>query len=155
MRKRLALAAAAFVAAAACGSDSDESNADITVTFDGDRCTVEGPAQLDPGQYTFLFIDEADRSAEMWVRQLVDGVTFDDAIEYMEEQGGPGVYFAKPEWVVSVPQFAPESQPADGERLYSHDLPADGLFSFTVGADDAAGTTDEAIWICGPIETSS
>lgn len=153
MKNLMALAGAALVAVASCGSDSDDVNADITVTFDGAQCTVEGPAELDPGQHTFLFVDEADRSAEMWVRQLVDDVTYDETIEYMEEQGGPGVYFSQPEWVVNVPQYAPETQPADGQHLYSHDLPADGLFSFTIGAEDEAGTEDEAIWICGPIRT--
>ena len=95
--------------------------------------------------------DEAGRSSEMWVRELVDDVTYDEAIEYVEEQGEPGVYFSKPEWVESVPQHAPAEQLADGRTLYSHDLPAEGLFSFTIGADDAAGTTDEAFWICGPL----
>lgn len=168
MRKLLSLAVVALVAVAACGSDGDESStdttvmtadsaviaADVTVRFDGDQCTFERPAELDPGQHTFLFIDEADRSAEMWMRQLVDGVTFDDAVEYMEEQSGQGFYFVKPEWMVSVPQFAPETQPADGQRLYSHDLPADGLFiSFGITDRAPAGTTDEAIWMCGPIQT--
>ena len=113
MRKRFALVVAALVAVAACGSDSDETSADVTVTFDGENCTVEAPETLDPGQNTFLFIDEADRSGEMWVRQLVDGATWDDAVEYMEEQGGPGVYFPKPEWLVAVPQYAPEERPAE------------------------------------------
>ena len=153
MKKLMALAVTAFVAAAACGSDSDGVNADITVTFDGEQCEIEGPAEFDPGQHTFLFIDESDRSAEMWVRQLVDDVTYDEHIEYLEEQGGPGVYVTKPEWVATVPQYAPEKQLADGQHLYSHDLPADGLFSYTIGAEDVAGTTDEAIWFCGPLRT--
>ena len=168
MRKLLSLAVVALVAVAACGSDGDESSTDTTVTtadsaviaadvtarFDGDQCTIEGPAELDPGQHTFLFINEADRSAEMWLQQLVDGVTFDDAVEYMEEQGGRGVYPTKPEWMVWVPQFAPETQPVDGQRLYSHDLPADGLFiSFGITDRAPAGTTDKAIWMCGPIQT--
>ena len=153
MRKRFALVVAALVAVAACGSDSDDTSADVTVTFDGENCTVEAPETLDPGQNTFLFIDEADRSGEMWVRQLVDGATWDDVVEYMEEQGGPGVYFPKPEWLVAVPQYAPEERPAEGQHLYSHDLPADSVFSFTIGAEDEAGTTDEAIWLCGPVRT--
>ena len=149
----MALAVTALSAAAACGSDSDGVNADITVIFDGEQCKIEGPAELDPGQHTFLFIDEADRSAEMWVRQLVDDVTYDEHIEYLEEQGGPGVFVAKPGVGRDSAPIRTEKQLADGQHLYSHDLPAESLFSYTIGAEDVAGTTDEAIWFCGPLRT--
>jgi hypothetical protein len=70
--------------------------ADYEVTFDGNGCTVTGPAELPAGEYTFNFIDQSDTRGELWLVYLEEGKTFQDHLDLQSE---PGEWYPKPSWV--------------------------------------------------------
>lgn len=162
------LAGALLVAGlAACGSDSGEETAadtagtppsettvetageTIDVTFDGSECIVAEPSEVPPGEYSLLFTDDSDLGAVLFARQLVDGYTYQDALDAQEEAGGPGSYWPRPAWAADVdPHFnPPEIDLADNQQLLNITVaPGNHLI--------ALYTTEgpELIWTCGPLD---
>ena len=59
-----------------------ETTVKFEIMFDGNDCIVTGPAEVPAGEYTFIFIDQSDRNAELWVANISDGKTFQTALEY-------------------------------------------------------------------------
>jgi len=68
----------------------------IEVTFDGNECTVSGQTESPIGEHSFILNDLSEMNSELWVLRLRNGKTFQDLLD---EQGEPGVWWAKPSWV--------------------------------------------------------
>ena len=73
-----------------------ENAAEFEVTFDNNGCTVNGPAELQAGEHTFIFIDRSQWRGELWLLYLQEGKTFQD---HLDLQYLPGVWYPKPPWV--------------------------------------------------------
>lgn len=121
----------------------------IDVTFDGSECIVAGPSEVPPGDYSFLFTDVSDLGAVLFARNLVDGHTFQDALDQQKEAGGPGSYWPRPSWAASVMlDFdSPEIDLADNQQLLAISVePGNHLVALytTMGP--------ELIWLCAPLD---
>ena len=84
------------------------------IMFDGNDCIVKGPAEVPAGEYTFIFIDQSDRNAELWVANISDGKTFQDLVDL---QPGPGIDYPKPEFVHYDPRISRETEELEGRRV--------------------------------------
>ena len=74
----------------------------VEVTFDGGECTV-GATELPPGDHALVLTDVSDLDGvKLHVRNLVDGHTFQDALDAEKEAGGPGSPRAQPSWTADV-----------------------------------------------------
>jgi len=84
------------------------------IMFDGNDCIVKGPAEVPAGEYTFIFIDQSDRNAELWVANISDGKTFQDLVDL---QPGPGIDYPKLEFVHYDPRISRETEELEGRRV--------------------------------------
>ncbi len=57
---------------------------------------MEGPAEVPPGDYTFVLFNETDDPQALYVSYVFDGHTYQDLVDM---QGTPGRYWPKPDWV--------------------------------------------------------
>ncbi len=121
----------------------------IEVTFDGNECTVAGPTEVPPGDQAFVLTDVSDLGAVLFARMLVDGHTFQDALDTEQEAGGPGVYWTRPSWFAGAPvdMDPPEIDLADNQQLLASRLYAG---NHLVGLYTTTGS--ELIWLCGPLD---
>ena len=118
----------------------------IEVVFDGSDCSTDVSAAVTSGTHSFVLTDRSDLDhVEMWVRNIAEGHSYDDLLAAMRDAGGPGVYFAKPEFVGSTPLVAPAASLGDDGTHYQH-LVEPGTYAFVVA--DA----DDLIWLCGSFE---
>ena len=105
------------------------------------------PSTIPAGEHSFLLTDTSDRArTEMWVRYLADGHTYQDAVDLLNEAGGPGTYIPRPDFVRHVPMTRPQSSPSDNQLQYDHALEP-GPHLFVVGDDDA-------VWFCGSFDVT-
>lgn len=58
----------------------------LRLAFDGVNCTYEGPAEIESGQLKLIFINESGGMASAGLFRLIEGVTFQDVIDYTEEE---------------------------------------------------------------------
>ena len=140
-------------AMAACGSDDDTSGAVTTdavgtvdgaieVTYDGEGCTSDVREAVPAGVHDFVFANTSDQiMVELYVRRLEEGHTYEEVVELQSVAGGPGAYFARPSWSLSVPMPSPPERLADDRVQYTHDVQP-GSFAVVVG-------TSTQIWLCG------
>lgn len=91
-----------------------ETTVKFEIMFDGNDCIVTGPAEVPAGEYTFIFIDQSDRNAELWVANISDGKTFQDLVDM---QPGPGIDYPKPEFVHYDPRISRETEELEGRRV--------------------------------------
>jgi hypothetical protein len=67
------------------------------VTFNGNECTVSGPAEVSKG-YIYVAIDnKSDQYASPWVDHFLDGKTYQDFLD--EIHIAPDVSHRNPDWV--------------------------------------------------------
>jgi hypothetical protein len=157
MRRRVdwvyvfALVAALLVmSVAACSGDSGEEI--IEVSFDGNECTVAGATEVPPGDHAFLLTDVSGRDgAALYARKLLDGHTFQDALDIDKEAGGPGTPRPGQSWQgYVIPDFdPPEVDLADNQQLLAVSLEP-GNHLLLVWVPDPPGSF--GIWLCGPLD---
>ena len=86
-----------------CGASlTDEGNEDriLKLTFDGERCTYEGPTNIKAGPVTLIFLNESDGWAATNMIRLLGDKTLQDVIYYNGEE--PSTKHA-PSWSVDIP----------------------------------------------------
>lgn len=121
----------------------------IEVTFDGNECTVAGPTEVPPGDHAFVLTDVSDLGAVLFARVMVDGHTYQDALDAEEEAGGPGSYWLRPSWAADAPVDLdpPEIDLADNQQLLASTLFAGNHFVALYTT-----TGPELIWLCAPLD---
>lgn len=119
------------------------------VTFDGKDCTFSGPSEVPPGDYAFVLTNVSDVGAVLFARELIDGHTYQDALDQMDEAGGPGSYWPRPSWAADVTRDPdpPEIDLASGQRLLALSLEP-GTYNLGV----YTATSPEGIWLCAPLD---
>ena len=106
-------AAAATLLLTACGTDEDSeattattgvadeverTDFDVTVTDGG--CTVVGPEEVTPGDYSFLLVDDSEAGGfELVVRKITGEQTYQD---FLDAQPEPGAIFDRPDFIENV-----------------------------------------------------
>ncbi len=58
----------------------------LSLTFDGENCTFQGPTKFAPGPVTLFFNNNSDGNAAVNFLMLLDGKTIVDVIEYNGEE---------------------------------------------------------------------
>ena len=87
----LLVAALLVMSVAACSGDSGTASEIVEVTFDGSECTVAGATEVPPGEHAFLLTDVSNRDdVGLYARNLLDGHTFQDALDLEKEHDGLG-----------------------------------------------------------------
>jgi hypothetical protein len=109
------------------------------VTFDGNKCTVEGSEVVTRGVYYFVLNDESDLNLQLWINQILDGKTFDDLLAWQDE---PGVYLPPPPWIEH-----PQSRYSVEAETMVHYLDKVGLYATLVG-----GYNPSSLWFCEPFQ---
>ena len=148
----LLVAVLLVMSVAACGGDSAEEI--VEVSFDGSECTVAGATEVPPGDQAFLLTDVSDRDGvDLSARKLVDGHTFQDALDLLKEAGGPGSRLprGRPSWWAGVARdpHPPEIDLADNQQLLAVSLEP-GNHLLLVWVPDPPGSF--GIWLCGPLD---
>lgn len=117
------------------------------VTFDGTDCIVNVPAELPPGRYSIVFYDDVNElDANMWISRLVDGKTFQDALDLQAE---PGDYVPEQDWLVNaIETETARYRPDDGE-VHTYRFISEGEYLIGVWAYEEP-TTPWYIWFCAP-----
>jgi hypothetical protein len=121
----------------------------IEITFGGSECTAAGPSEVPAGNRVFLVTNVSDLGpGVLFVRRLVDGHTFQDALDLQGEFGGPGAYFPRQMWFADVrwSNDHPEMDVASNQRLQAYSLePGTHLVAYE--------TLDPvSIWLCAPLD---
>jgi hypothetical protein len=93
----------------------------------------------------------SELSAVLFARNLVDGHTYQDALDQQEEAGGQGAYWPRPPWAADVPisRNRPEIDLADNQQLLTVNL-RPGTGSHFIAVYATAGS--EMIWLCAPLD---
>jgi len=122
-----------------CASGDEE----IEVTWDGNECTVTGPTELPVGNHSFALIDLSDQEVELEVIILLEGKTLQEALD---EQGEPGRWWPRPDWIVKSPQWmGPAKIDEKGRELWTFVLDKEGDY-YVVVKIDLPDTNN--IWFC-------
>lgn len=121
----------------------------IEVSFDGNECTVAGASEMPAGDRSFVLTDMSDLDGvTVFARKLVDGHSFQDALDIEAASGGPGAYWPRPSWAADVmPNFdPPEMDLADNQQLLAVSLePGEHLVAIYA-------INPELIWLCAPLD---
>ena len=149
-KRQLLVAALLVMSVAACSGDSGEEI--VEVSFDGSECIVAGATEVPPGDHAFLLTDVSGREGvRLYARQLVDGHTFQDALDLLKEAGGPGSPMPGHSLWTGVIQdwHPPEIDLADNQQLLAVSLEPGNHF-LLIWAPHSPGSQSGDFWLCGP-----
>jgi hypothetical protein len=62
----------------------------LTVTFDGENCTYEGPGEFAEGEVEIVNHNEGSEASWFWFGQLDEGRTTQEVLDYAEANPGDG-----------------------------------------------------------------
>ena len=109
----------------------------LTVTYDGNECTLSGPTQVSLGNFTVINDNQTETSYEIYIKYLSAGKTNQDFVALQDE---PGTMFDVPDWAEMVRySFAGKD-----EMIFLFESP--GEHAVFLG-----GTDSYFMWICPPI----
>lgn len=63
-------------------TDMPSDSVTLTVAFDGNTCSYDGPTELSPGEVTLTLVNDSTKTTFAEIAKLQDGVTFDDVIAF-------------------------------------------------------------------------
>jgi hypothetical protein len=117
----------------------------IKVTFDGEECIASTPAVMSTGEHSFVFVYTTEQGYGFWVEQLLDGKTYQDALDLQSE---PGEYIPPQPWIddhdLTVDVEWDESA---GANIYTWSLDEEGEYIMMTG-----GTSPPSVWFCGSFQ---
>jgi len=125
------------------------------IFFDGEECIVEGPSELNTGEYLFILNNQTDLPANLSLGSLFGERTFDDYLLWQEENcGGEGSHCEDDDGQYISFEFAtwynPKKQANEGiETQYKlFDINMEREYLIWVDLDMWWG------WLCAPIQVS-
>lgn len=110
------------------------------LSFDGEECTLSGPAEVQPGEMSIRLVDLTDNDNGIWTGLITDGHTYQDLLDMQSE---PGDYFRKPDWVV-YPTKTGAQKDSEGSRISTFNFTEAGEYNVNVGKSLPA-----SLWFCG------
>ena len=89
----------AILAAACSGTSADDRS--MEVTFDGENCTYEGPAEVPVGDVQLVYHNQSTAGGTVFMDffRIVEGRTVQDVLDYIAADNAPGA----PSWTRRVP----------------------------------------------------
>jgi hypothetical protein len=122
----------------------------VEVTFDGKECTVSGDTDITVGEHVLVFHNLSEKDTHLSVDRHYPGNSWDDALDWVEENCGPPGAFCDhdPPWMVPVPY---SKSTFDG--LSTRYL----LYDFSIAADYSlwAYTSGLLLWPCGRLSVAA
>jgi hypothetical protein len=108
-------------------------------------CTVSGPTEVPPGEYTFVLVDKVEGRG-FYVSYLLDGYTFQDVLDI---QGRPGRHWPKPDWVEYAHAIDGGLDVARNELVRTYSLEEGDLMIYV------GGTNPLGNWFCSPLTVTA
>ena len=125
------------------------------VYFDGEECIVEGPSEINTGEYFIILHNQTDLPAILGLGSYFGEGTFDEHLLWREENcGGQGSHCEDDEGNEIGYSFAtwyfPNKQAHEGRETYYkvYDITLEREYLITVSLDGWWG------WLCAPIQVS-
>jgi len=125
------------------------------INFDGEECIVEGPSELNPGEYVVILHNQTDLPLNLWLGSYFGEGTFDDHLLWREENcGGQGTHCEDEEGNEISYTFAkwhnPLKQAQEGKETYFklYEITLERQYFLWVSLDRWWG------WNCAPIQVS-
>jgi hypothetical protein len=113
----------------------------IVVTFSGkDKCTVSGPAELPPGDYTYIYRNRTMGTLDLVY--LLDGHTMQDLLDI---QGEPDRWFPKPVWAEYAASIHTSRNPSRNEVYTTFSLEEGYLVVYIYTQ------APTQLWLCAPL----
>ena len=126
------------------------------VYFDGVECIVEGPSELNTGEYFFILHNQTDPPASLGLGSYFGEGTFDDHLLWREENcGGQGSHCEDDEGQLKtytyVTRYNPNKVAREGIETYYvvYDITMERQYSIVVYSDGWWS------WLCAPIQVSN
>jgi hypothetical protein len=115
----------------------------IVVTFSEKKgeCTVSGPTELPPGEYTYVYRNPS--VGIIHIAYLLEGKTIEDLLRM---QGKPGRYWPKPDWVAYAKMIDGWRNESRNERYTTFSFEEGELVVYI----DKYGLPP-GLWFCAPL----
>jgi hypothetical protein len=115
-------------------------------TFDGTACSASGPAELPPGEHSFILNNSSDLDVALEVAHFHPGKTLQDLLDIQKE---PGVWWPKPSWLEYTSAKGPPWSTDDGGivRTYRTYIQADYVI-YVIIFDFGNDPTENKLWFC-------
>jgi hypothetical protein len=120
-----------LLAACTSGDDGIEDGV-LSITFDGESCTYEGPTTLKAGPVTLLFHNESEGLADLALARITKGKTIQDMEDYVGEE--PSTKPA-PDWT----QWITLEKVDPGESLTQEEVLDPGIYTMGCGRVEPYG----------------
>ena len=148
-----------FVLLAGCsGSDSVDSAPTQTtdspplsaqpfeVTFDGTTCPTVGPAELPPGEHSYILYNTSEMNVKLEVARFDQGNTMQDLLDIQEE---PGDWWPKPKWLTHSSSKGKPWSTDDGGKAWTYKtyIPAEYVI-YVIIFDYDNDPTENKLWFC-------
>lgn len=114
----------------------------LELSFDGKRCTYEGPTSLKAGPVTLLFLNESEGRAAVGLVRHTGDETIQDMIDYIGEEPSTG---SSPSWAQWVPTWSPVDS---GERYTWEGILEPGIHTMVCGIP-WPGLGQHTVWFGG------
>ena len=129
---------------------------DYHVYFDGEECIVEGPSEINTGEYLFILHNQTDLPTILVLGSYFGEGTFDNHLYWLEEncevqgfhcEDDDGFMFS----YVFVTGYFPKKQANEGYETYYrlYDITMERQYLIEVFLDGYWG------WLCAPIQVSN
>ena len=129
---------------------------DYHVYFDGEECIVEGPSEINTGEYLFILHNQTDLPTILVLGSYFGEGTFDNHLYWLEEncevqgfhcEDDDGFMFS----YVFVTGYFPKKQANEGYETYYrlYDITMERQYLIEVSLDGYWG------WLCAPIQVSN
>ncbi|MCK5633688.1 MAG: hypothetical protein KAI06_01305 [Anaerolineales bacterium] len=115
----------------------------IVITFTKkEECTVSGPTELPPGEYTFVLRDLSDTNQRLYLSYYIDGKTNQTVLD---KQVVPGRWYPKPDWIVYAKMIEEWRNESRNEKYFTYSL-EEGEHGVLLGSSSPI-----SLWVCDPI----
>ncbi len=125
-------------------------NPTYEIYFDGEECIVEGPSELNTGEYFFILHNQDELPATLWLGSYFGEGTFENHLLWREENcEGQGSHCDEISYSFAT-WNNPKKQAHEGRETYYkvYDIPLEREYFITVSLDGWWG------WLCTSIQVS-
>jgi len=114
----------------------------LELSFNGEKCSFEGPSSLKSGNVTLLFLNESEEIASVGLTRLTGDKTIQDVIDYIGEEPSTGI---SPSWVKLIPTWSPVHP---SERYTWEGILEPGIHTMVCGIS-GPGYVQHTVWFGG------
>ena len=123
----------------------------LVITFDGGKCTYEGPSELTVGKHQFALKDLSDGNLSIKIFRLDEGYTFQDVVNKVDEDEHKMPVSSTTWadwWDDNHSRFVTyEINEKTGDELYTWEMRKEGNYALTI-----INNAEETMWPCAPLK---